>query len=108
VPAKYLTFLIRAGSKNGRLIVTGPFDHAYGFSVSVDWKVLCVFAADGIALTKGEKGNAEFAISIKELSANYQFNIKFEKPESTAFTLQQTGEISLGGISIVDAPVKLE
>ena len=108
MPAKYLTFLISAGSRSGRLIVTGPFDHAYGFSVSVDWKELCVFGADGISLKKGEKGDTEFSISIKELPKNYRFNLKFEKPENTKYILKQTGEIAIGGISIVDAPVKLE
>jgi len=107
MPTKYLTFVINSTSKSGRLVITGPFDHAYGFSVSVEKKELSVFSAEGVALKKGEKDSAEFSVSIKEPIQKHRFNLKFAKPEDTSYSFQHTGEIAIGGIEVVDSPREL-
>jgi hypothetical protein len=107
VTAKYLTFMIDAGSKSGTLVITGSFDHAYGFSVSVDGKDQSTFSAEGITLKKGEKESTEFAVSIREPFQKHRFNLKFAKLEDTRYSFQHTGEIVIGGIAIVDAPQRL-
>lgn len=78
----------------------------YGFSISADWKGLCLFGAEGLSLKQDERGDAEFSISIRELTQNYQVNLRFAKSD-TGYQLKHTGEIRIGGIAIFDTPIQL-
>jgi hypothetical protein len=92
--AKSLHLQIASSSKNGCLVVTGPFDLGYGFtSQPLQSGSSSHFAAEGVQLKTLDDGKAEYSVSIKELISDYVYMITFSNDSNIKNLISVEGEI---------------